>query len=284
MAALLALLSSVLWGTADFGGGVSSRRLPVLAVIGWSQATALVAVGLAAAVLTPLGAGPALVGAPSGLGWLAWSLVAGAFGMGGLLCFYRALAIGTMGVVSPVAGLGVAVPVLAGLAAGERPSGVQLVGMVVALAGALAASGPELSGAARGRAVGLAALSGAFFGVALLAMARGAASSPLFTLLGMRCTSVAVVSVVAVVGRTVGGVRPRDLPLLAGVGLADAGANLLFAVATTLGLVSVVAVLGTLYPVATVLLARFVLHERLVRIQQLGVAVALAGVVMLGAG
>lgn len=271
----LALASAGLWGTADFAGGLVSRRLPPVAVVACSQAFGLLFVGVAA-LITGAYAAP--------VDWVLWAVLAGASGSLALVLFYAALSAGTMGVVSPIAALGAVVPVLLGLLAGERPSALQVAGIVVALLGAAAASGPELSGAGRARPVVLAALAGLGFGLALYLIGRGAESSTLMTLVGMRATSVAAFVVVAIAARTTGGVAARDLPSLAAIGAADAGANLAFGVASTLGLLSVTAVLGSLYPVFTVLLARFVLRERLRRVQQAGVMAALGGVVLLSVG
>lgn len=271
----LALLSSVLWGGADFLGGLLSRRHPAAAVVGASQAVGLVGVATAAAVTGEF-SGPT--------GWLPWSLLAGLAGTVGLVCFYAALSTGTMGVVSPIAALGAVVPVLIGIAGGERPSTLQLAGIGLALAGAVAASGPELRGAAGARPVALAVVAGIGFGLALSLIGVGSRTSPLMTLTGMRATSVAIFVVAAIVLRTIGGLRPRDAGPLAAVGLADAGANLTFGIASTTGLLSVTAVLGSLYPVVTVLLARGVLHERLRGVQQAGVAAALTGVALIATG
>lgn len=271
----LALLSAGLWGSADFGGGLVSRRLPPMAVVAWSQSFGLVAVGIAAVATTAWTA-------PTG--WVLWAVLSGLSGSLALVLFYAALSAGTMGVVSPIAALGAVVPVGLGLLAGERPSALQVVGIVVALLGAAAASGPELTGVGRARPVVLAALAGVGFGFALYLIGRGAESSTLMTLVGMRATSVTAFVVVAIMLRTTGGVRRRDVPALAAIGVADAGANLCFGVASTLGLLSVTAVLASLYPVVTVLLARFVLAERLRPVQQVGVAAALGGVVLLSAG
>jgi drug/metabolite transporter (DMT)-like permease len=271
----LALLSSVLWGGADFAGGLLSRRRAAAAVVGGSQAFGLLAVGVAA-----LATGAA--SAPTS--WVPWSVAAGVAGTVGLVSFYAALSTGTMGVVSPIAALGAVVPVLVGVAAGERPSPLQVTGILLALAGAAAASGPELHGAAGARPVALAVVAGASFGLALYLIGIGAQSSPLMTLVGMRATSVAAFLSAALVLRTVGGLRPQDLRQLAGIGVADAGANLAFGIAATLGLLSVTAVLGSLYPVVTVLLARAVLHERLRGIQQAGVGAAVGGVVLISLG
>ena len=195
-----------------------------------------------------------------------------------------------MGVVSPIAALGAAVPVLVGVAQGERPSGVEVVGMVVALCGAVAASGPELSGAGAGPSSGrrssvvLAAVAGALFGLALVFMAQGSSAGPLLTVTAMRLVSLVLFGTAAVLARSLGGVRRIDLPLLVCIGVGDAAANVLFGFASTMGLVSVVAVLASLYPVVTVLLARALLGERMQPIQVAGVAVAMTGVVLLAAG
>jgi drug/metabolite transporter (DMT)-like permease len=275
VAPLLALLSSLLWGSADFFGGLATRRSPAAAVVGWSQAAAAVGLGIVVAV----------TGAwHGGLGWMPWAFCAGAVGAGSLVLFYVALSSGTMGVVSPIASLGALVPLVAGVAAGETPSSWQWLGMLLALGGAVGASGPELDGAVGRRSVLLAMVSGLGFGIALLGIARGSAVSAPMTMLGMRVTSVSGFAIAALVTRSVGGVRPRDAPMLIAVGLADGGANLLYGFAARGALLTVVAVLGALYPVATVLLARFVLKERMRPVQGGGVVAALAGVALIAAG
>ncbi|MFZ5852165.1 MAG: EamA family transporter [Actinomycetota bacterium] len=274
MVAALALLSSLLWGAVDFLGGTVSRRLPAVAVVGSSQA-----VGLVTAVAVALAAGA--LSAPAG--YLPWAVLAGLAGVSGLVAFYAALAVGTMGVVSPIAALGVVVPVAVALLRGESPSLPQLLGAAVAIGGVVLASGPELSGRAGVRPLLLAAGSAVGFGVALLAIAEGSRTSTLMTLVGMRATSVTVLALAAVLARTLGGLRASDLPVVAVVGVGDLTANLAFGLAATSGLVSVVAVLGSLYPVVTVLLARLVHGERLEVVQRVGVSVALGGVVLIAA-
>jgi drug/metabolite transporter (DMT)-like permease len=278
VAALLALASSLMWGTSDFLGGVTARRLRPAVVVGWSQAVGLLAVTAAALATGALG-GPA--------GWVPWSVLAGLSGAGGLVAFYRALSIGTMGVVSPIAALGAVVPVLAAVLGGETPSGAQVTGMVLGIAGAVVASGPELSGANRGSgrawSVVLAALAGVLFGVAIVGIQRGARFDPLLTMVGMRLTSVTMFLLAAIVLRTAGGVGRAQLPVLVVVGVVDVAANLSLGYATTFGLASVVAVLGALYPVVTVLLGAVFLHERLRPVQVFGVALALGGVALLAA-
>jgi drug/metabolite transporter (DMT)-like permease len=282
--AVLALLSSLLWGSSDFLGGILSRRLPAALVVALSQAAGLVAVAAAAVIAGAFGAP---------LGYIGWAIGAGLAGVIGLVAFYAALASGTMGVVSPIAALGVVVPVLVGVGQGERPGPLQVVGIVVAIAGVVLASGPELSGRAGARPLVLAVVAACGFGLALLFIAKGSHDSILMTMLTMRITSVSVLGVALAVmaarARRAGAARgprlePRDFALLAVVGVADAGANLSFGWSSTRGLISVAAVLGSLYPVATVLLARGFLNERLGRAQSIGVVGALAGVVLIAAG
>lgn len=271
VAVLLAVASSLMWGASDFGGGLLSRRLPAYAVVAASQALGLVAVGVVA-VVTGAYDGPT--------GWVPWALAAGLSGTAGLLCFYAALGSGTMGVVSSIAALGAVVPVLVGVVLGDRPSALAVTGIVLAVAGAVGASGPELRGGASSRPVLLAAVAGAAFGAALTFIERGSRYSAVMTLTGMRLTSVSVFVLAALVLRRVGGLRPRDLPSVALVGVGDVAANLTFALASQRGLLSVTGAVGSLYPVVTALLARVVLDERLRRVQQAGVAAAVAGVVL----
>lgn len=277
MAVLLALLSSLLWGVADFLGGTASRRLPAFAVVGWAQLVGLVAAAVVCVAVGAFGVADLQAAGP-------WAVAAGLAGLGALVCFYAALASGRMGVVAPITALGVVVPVIAGVLDGERPGALQALGLVVAIIGVVLASGPELEGRAGSRPLGLALLAAVGFGFVLTFVAEGSATSVPLTLLVMRVTTVGVVVVVALAARSVGGVRSGDLPLLATIGIGEVAANLTFAIASTWGLLSLVAVAGSLYPVVTVLLARFVLHERLVRIQYVGVVAAMLGVALIAAG
>ncbi|MDQ2758413.1 MAG: DMT family transporter [Actinomycetota bacterium] len=280
MSAVLALLSSVVWGSSDFLGGLCSKRLPAVAVVGSSQLVGLLAMTLFVLAGHPL----------QGTRWLAWgayAVPAGLVGALALSAFYLALASGTMGVVAPIAATGAAVPALVGVALGDQPSAVVWGGMAVAVIGTVLASGPDLRGGVGGvavRPVALAAFAAVGFGLVLVLIDRGADTSLTSTLWGMRLTSSLVFIGIAVRMRSVGGVGLRDLPWLVPIGLGDLGANALFAVAASWGMVSVVGVLSSLYPVVTILLARVVLHERLMRVQTVGVVVSLLGVVAIAAG
>ena len=290
----LALLASGLWGTSDFIGGSLSRRLRTVHVLAGSQAVAMVLVLAATAV--------AGVGEVTGR-WAVWSVAAGVSWGLGMAAFYTALAVGTMGVVAPIASVGAAVPVAVGLLQGERPGWPAATGVAAVLLGVALAAGPDAGGGAGARrraAVWLAVLTAALFGVEICCLAQGSRSSVLLTLLGMRvsalaCTSLALARlhrprVGARLGRHVDVARGRgrhraavprpsgrDLVAVLALGVLDAGATAAYTLAARGGLVSLVAVLASLYPAVTILLARRVHAERLTRTQWAGVAAVLGG-------
>jgi drug/metabolite transporter (DMT)-like permease len=217
-----------------------------------------------------------------------WAALAGSAGIVALGAFYRALAIGTMSVVAPISATAAAVPVLVGLAEGERPGGLQIAGMAAALAGVILASRePVEEGCppANRAAIGLALVAAAGFGTFFVGIDRASATAEVpWVIVVQRCCSVSLLLIATLVVRPS---LPRDgasLLVLAAVGLLDLGANGLYALATTHGLLSVVSVLGSLYPAVTVVLARFVLAERIARVQEVGVVLALAGVIAISAG
>ncbi len=278
MAAIaLALGSSVLWGFADFYGGSLTRRLHVVAVTVLSQAA-----GLAGLVLVLVFAGGGLTQRALGLG-----VLAGLGGGLGLAAFYQALALGRMSIVSPIAACGAVLPVLLALATGERPSALALAGIALALGGAVLASAEERSSGSehRRRAVLLALLTAVAFGFFFLFLDRaGEGGETLSALLGARIGSLSLLAGLALATRASFRITPRSLAAVAAVGLADLAANGLFVLASQRGLLSVVAVLGSLYPITTVILAYALLGERLTGLQRTGVGVALAGVALASAG
>lgn len=280
MAAALALLSSLLWGTADFFGGLFTKRMAAVVVVFVSQAIAL-------AMILPTVWLVGGFGDPGGYFW--WGVGAGIVGPVALVSFYWALSIGTMGVVSPIAATGIVVPVAWGLFQGEQPSSWQYLGIVIGFIGVILASGPDAppEGAAREahtKSIVLALIAAVGFGGTFVCLDGGGEFSIGMTLVVQRSTSVLLMVVPVVAFTRLAGLRWRDLPGLAGVGAGDAAANGAFAWSSTLGLLSVTSVLGSLYPVATLLLARIVLKERLTRLQFFGVGAALCGIVLLAAG
>ncbi|KAB1987155.1 DMT family transporter [Streptomyces triticiradicis] len=285
MTALFALATSLLWGLADFGGGLLTRRAPALTVVVVSQSIAAVVLG--AIVLATGGwsaAGPQL--------WFA--VAAGLVGPVALLSFYKALALGPMGVVSPLGSLAVAVPIGVGLFLGERPGFVQIAGIAVAVAGVVLAGGPQLRGApVQRQAILLTLVAAAGFGTVfvLIAEASSSVTGLFLALFVQRVTNVvtggaALALSVRRGGRALpeGGFPWASLPALAFVGLADVAANGTYSVAAQHGPVTVAAVLASLYPVVTALAARGVLKERLRAVQATGAALALAGTVLLATG
>ncbi|GGZ42372.1 DMT family transporter [Streptomyces poonensis] len=285
MTALFALATSLLWGLADFGGGLLTRRTPALTVVVVSQSIAVVVLGtIVLATGAWSEAGPRL--------WFA--VAAGLVGPVAMLAFYQALALGPMGVVSPLGSLGVVVPVGAGLVLGERPGLPQLAGIVVAVAGVVLAGGPQLKGAPVQRQAVLLTLLAAFgFGavMALIAEASATLTGLFLALFVQRVTNVVAGGTALYVSARRGtpalpadGFPWRSLPALAFVGLADVAANGTYSLAAQRGPVTVAAVLASLYPVVTALAARGVLSERLRGVQAAGAGLALVGTVLLAAG
>ncbi|RLL70042.1 DMT family transporter [Streptomyces sp. Z26] len=291
MTAVLALVTSLMWGLADFGGGLLTRRMPALTVVVVSQTLAMSVLGV-------------LVVATGG--WSEWgpqlwfAVGAGAVGPVAMLAFYRALAQGPMGVVSPLASLAVLVPVGAGLALGERPGPLQAVGLLVAVGGVLLAGGPELRGAPVQRRTLLLTLVAAFGFGAVLALIEHASSTMagLFLALFVQRVCNVLVGGAALYAQVRRGTPALPgptreegrrtltaaLPALAFVGLADVAANGTYMVAAQLGPVTVAAVLASLYPLVTALAARGVLRERLRVVQAAGAGLALFGTVLLASG
>jgi drug/metabolite transporter (DMT)-like permease len=274
---LLGLGSGLCWGAADFLGGLQSRRIPALMAALWSQIAG--ALALALVVL--------LSGQTTTPEAVAWGAAAGVFGGLGLLCFYRGLAIGPMSVVAPVAACGAGVPVVVAFALGDVPGVIAMVGIAAALAGIVLVSLPSRGETADPRAALTVALGAAVsFGLFFVFLDRGASAGgpPLWVVAGARVGSLALLGLVVLVGRQPVTWPGRRIGALALVGLVDTTANVLFTYAAASGNLGVVSVLGSLYPVATVLLARIVLAERLNRPQAAGVAVALTGVALMAAG
>ena len=276
---LLAVLSSLLWGTADFLGGTFTRRLRPLIVV---SCTVPAAVPLLLVLVLVTGQWRASTG------YLPWALASGPVGLLSVSTFYRALATGTMGVVAPVAATGVVVPLVVGLVQGGAPSAVAVAGLVLAMLATIAVSA---SGSPAGEAgqpsrqpVVLALVAGFGFGFVTVGIGEGAHSSVLMTLLVMRSTSSLVLFAVWLALRQRPQVSVRDGVSLWLVGLMDASANAVYGSAVRIGLFSVVVVLGSLYPAATVLLARQVHGERLQRLQVVGVVALLVAVPMIAVG
>jgi drug/metabolite transporter (DMT)-like permease len=290
----LGLGSGLCWGAADFLGGLQSRRLPALTVAFWSQVAGALAL---AAAMVVLGVRPIATE-------VAWGMAAGVGGGLALVLFYRGLAEGTMSVVAPISACGAIIPVAAALLAGDQPGTIAAFGVLTAITGVVLVSrahphrpgrdggsgqsgrgqsGRGLSGRALAMALG-AALGFGLFYVFMDAGTAVAGGSPLSVVAGARASSLVVLSAIAAVGWRSGLRWPgRRIGPVTLVGIGDTGANLLFGYAAIAGNLAVVGVLGSLYPVATVILARLLLGERLSTGQNAGVVLALTGVGLLAA-
>jgi drug/metabolite transporter (DMT)-like permease len=268
-----ALAASVLWGTADFLAGRASRRHPTALVALVGQAAGLIVL---AAILAVRGADGAAV-APGA--------AAGVVGVVGVLAFYGALAAGPMSIVAPIGATSAIVPLVAGVVEGDRPGVLQWLGVALALAGVVMAStevGVDPGDRTRARrGVRLAVLAALMIGLTLVFLGRAADHDALTGVATARLVAVPVIGAVVLRARATAPLRA--LPGLAVIGLLDTAANTAFALATTVGLLSLVAVLGGLFPVVTVALAYFLLHERLEPLQRAGVVLALAGIPLISA-
>jgi drug/metabolite transporter (DMT)-like permease len=214
------------------------------------------------------------------------ALIGGALAMGGLGAFYTAMAMGTISIVAPIAALGVVVPVAVGLAHGVAPTVLALIGLVIAIAGGVVLGYEEdsdHSGVSR-RAIGLALISAIAFGTFFTLLDIASVDRPGWTVVSARAGGVLVVAAAVVATRTALGGIPVVLPALLAIGALDITANTLFALASTRGLLPVIAVGGSMYPAFTVALAHLVLGERLRLPQRAGVVLALTGVVMIAVG
>jgi drug/metabolite transporter (DMT)-like permease len=263
------------WGCSDFWGGVLSRRAPVLVVSMLSQAAGFVVL-LAALPFVDISSVSFRFG-----------LLAGVGGAVGLSLFYWALSIGTMSIVAPIAACSVLIPFSLALGRGERPSALALGGAALAILGVAAASLEERRSEVRerGKAIVIAVGSAIAIGVFMYFLGRGGqAGSAFSTLFGARIVSLGLlVGAVALAGASLHQ-SPSLLGQAALVGLGDVTANALFTLAADRGLLAIVSVLGSVYPVATVILAHVVLGERISRVQRTGILVAFVGVAAVSAG
>jgi drug/metabolite transporter (DMT)-like permease len=274
-AALIGLISGMCWGTGDFFGGVASRRVSHFTVVFFGQA-----IGTTALVLATLLLGQPIPRAED----LALGAVAGAFGLLGLLMFYRAMAVTKMSVAAPItAVLTVIIPVLGAFALEGVPQAIQLAGMGVALAAIFLIS-REDNTRIRLADLRLPMIAGLGFGFYLMLLARASGSSPLWPVIAGRFASIALAGII---GWRLGQLRlPQhgaEWRLIAASGLFDTLGNTLYALSAQVGRDDIAAVLSSLYPAATVALAWVFLQERLHRVQWAGVALAFLAIVLISA-
>ena len=279
MIAFLALFSSLLWGIADFFGGNLTKKYKAVAVAAVSQSFGLL-VGIVVILATSSWQAPTF----DRNGYFIYGLLAGLLGFIGLMAFYAGLATGRMGVVSPISSLSAFIPLTVAIVGGERLTTLQIIGISIALIGGFCASGPEIKGGLSAKPIILAVIAAFGFGGAITFMVKGSESSPIMTMTSMRFTTFTIACILFIWFRTTGGFSKKDIPILFFIGSFDFFGNLLLGLASTKGLVSLAVVLGSLFPIVTSLLAFKVLHERLHKVQYLGIALAITGVIAISLG
>jgi len=273
---VLGLASALSWGTGDFGGGLVTRRAPVLAVVAVTQA-----VGAIAALVFAIARGEPFPALPD----VGLALLAGLCGLVGITSLYRGLAVGRMGVVAPVTGvLSAVVPVVVGFGLEGVPHPAAVAGILAAIVAVILVT--RAPGADPGRPSGIrwalaAGLSIGLFNVCIGQLSGSTALGPLVVLRLLQ--AVVLVSIILVARRPWR--MPRDVPpKLVAIGLLDMGGNAAFILATQVGALAIAAVLSSLYPVVTVLLAIVILREHVTRSHVLGIALTMVAIALIAAG
>lgn len=267
--AAFGLISAASWGAGDFCGGVATKRAGSFPVVVGAHLVG--AVGFLAIAIVTGESVPALAG-------FVWCGVAGLAGAIGLLALYRALAVGRMGLAAPVSGvLSAAVPVIGGLLVDAPPRAVQFGGFALALAGVWLVARTDDARVDVG-ALGLPVAAGIGFGLFIVIIGRASGQAVFWPLLASRVASLALLSSIAVATRQTVRATARDWPVVGLAGVFDAGGNAFLVVASHSGRLDVAAVLSSLYPAATVLLAWSLLRERMTRGQLVGLAATMAAI------
>jgi drug/metabolite transporter (DMT)-like permease len=274
---VLGLGAALAWGAADFGGGLASRRAPLFGVV-----LAAPAVGLVVAFLIALARGEAMPGTAD----VVWSILAGVVGTVAILALYGGLAVGRMGVVAPVTGtLAAAVPVVVGIALEGLPGYLQAVGIALAIVAVVLVSRvPDETSEGRPSGAWYGVVAGVGLGLLAVFLSRVSEGLVFGPLAILRCVQLGLVGLAIVLFRRAWRMERRILPAVAGIGILDMAGNGLFLAAAQLGPLAIAAVLSSMYPVTTVLLAAIVLKERLGRMHAVGVLVALVAIVLIAAG
>jgi drug/metabolite transporter (DMT)-like permease len=270
---LLALGASLAWGVGDFFGPLISRTVGILPVLLWAQVGGVASLAVAVAIRAE---GPA--------GWGVLYAVGASFGgMLGLFAYYRGMNTGTMSVVAPIAGVSAVIPVIYGIVTGDHPSAPQIAGVVAAIAGVGLASIEHQQGRRRVAAgVGLALLAACGFGFYFPWMHAAGKVDFWWASMVFRTTALVLVATAVTAGRIDVRLSRRNAAYAALAGIVDTAGNVSFAASSQHGLISLTAVLASLYPVLTVLLAASILHERVAPLQRAGIVLTLAGVVLIG--
>jgi drug/metabolite transporter (DMT)-like permease len=269
---LLALGASLAWGVADFAGPFQARTLGTFRVLLWAQIGGLASIAIAVAIVAHPPHDPAVL----------LAIPAAISGTLGLYAYYRGMITGTMSVVAPIAGASAIVPVVFGIATGDRPSPAQVTGIATAIVGVVLASQEHQEGERRVAAgVGLALLAALGFGFYFPPMHAAGSADPWWSSLIFRATATLLVVAAVAIRRPPVRLGGRRLAFVVAVGVGDTLGNLLFAASSGFGLVSLTSVLASLYPVVTVALAAVVVGERVSRAQKIGIALTITGIALI---
>ena len=274
----LSLAACLGWGVADFLGGLKSRQLSVFSVLMVSSFF-----GLGTILVIVLVRGVAPPGDPA----LLLAVVGGIAGVAAMFFLYRGLSIGSMAIVAPISATGVILPVIVSLAAGDNPSFLQKLGIAAAIIGAVLASrekNDDGNGSRLSTGVGLAIGSAIAAGVFFVVMDQASEADPYWAAFLMRFSYFAFLIIIFLLKRPVVQAGKVHMPAIIVLGICDALAGFAYALATTRGMLGLVAVVGALYPAVTVLLSMLVLGERPQRTQFIGVLLAVGGVTFISAG
>jgi drug/metabolite transporter (DMT)-like permease len=285
---ILALAAAVLYGSADFLGGVAARRASPFAVAAVAAPAGAIVLLLVVGGCAVPGLGGADLLAFGGWRAAGWAMAGGVVGATGLIVFFKGFASAPMSVVAPVAGLvSTVVPVAVGVAEGERPTAAVLAGAVLCLAAIVlvsAGAGGVGGYASLLRGIGYGIAAGTAFGVFYLCLKDAGHVAVLWPAVIQRLTgTVVTLGAVALTRTGRGGLDRRLLLLAMASGAVDATANMSYVLATRTGLFGLAVVITSLYPGATVLLARLVLRERMRALQRIGLLLAAAGIVLVTA-
>jgi drug/metabolite transporter (DMT)-like permease len=274
----LSLAACLGWGVADFLGGLKSRQLTVFSVL---MISSIFGLGVVLGIVLIRGV------APPDNPVLLLAVVGGISGLVAMSCLYRGLSIGSMAIVAPISATGVILPVIVGLAAGDSPTLLQKLGMLAAVAGAILASREKNASGYGNRlasGVGLAIGSAIGAGIFFVAMDRASDADPYWAAFLMRFTYFMFLMIIFLLKKASIRIKKTHLPAIFVLGVFDSLAGFAYALATTHGMLGLVAVVGGLYPAVTVLLSIFILREKPRATQFLGVLLAVAGVTFISAG
>ena len=271
--------AALVWGTADFTGGISAKRAPAIPVVAIAHGTSLLLLLLWVAIARVPIAAPAN---------LLWGFFAGIAGSIGLICFYHALSLGQMGLNAAISGLlTAAIPVLFSFARNGTPGAIQLAGFAVAALSIFLIAYVPRTGKARPAGLLYAIAAGFGFGILLIGLKFASQNGVLWPQISARIASVIVAGGASLPllrknrEQRARLVQPATLALATLAGLLDTGGNMLYMLATRAGRLDVAAMLSSLYPAATILLAHWLLRERTTRLQTAGMVLALAAVALI---